>query len=240
MIFVQNLHLFSLLVYTIMAGFVLYKGPKSLLNKISSILISSFAIWNIVDVFGTNKDISVNNAILFQNISSFGWISFASVLLCFSLVISNREKMLRKKGFLILIFVIPITLIYKQWTNEVTGNPIQGKYGWEFKWVDNIWSYLFYAYYILFTLTSILIVFMHGIKIKSKREKNQSRIIVSTILISLTVGTITDVILPLFQIQEIPQIGNVIILVFAGGILYAILKYGFLIVTPANAADNIK
>lgn len=238
-ILVQNLHLISLLVYIFMAGYVLYKNPKSLLNKTSAILISSFAIWNIVDVFGIRKDISENTAVLFQNISSIGWIVFASLFLCFSLVFSKKEKMLKKNGFLILIFIVPTILIFKQWSKDLTGHPFIGIYGWEFKWEDTIWSHLFYAYYSLFTLLSIFIVFLHGIKTKSTREKNQSRIIVATVLISLIGGTITDVILPLLHIHEIPQIGNVIILVFAGGMLYSIVKYRFLMLTPAIAAENI-
>jgi len=235
----QYIHLFSLQVYAFMVGYVLYKDPKSLLSKTGAILISSFAIWNLVDVFGIRQDNSANTAMLFQNISSLGWIGFASVLLCFSLVFSKREKMLKKNGFLILIFIVPIILIYKQWSNDITGHPFHGKYGWEFIWEDTIWSYLFYTYYSLFTLLSIFIVFQHGIKTKSTREKNQSRIIVTTVLISLIGGTITDVILPFFHIQGIPQLGNVIILVFAGGILYAIVRYSFLAVTPALAAENI-
>jgi len=222
-----------------MAGYVLYKNPKSLLNKTGAILISSFAIWNLMDVFGISTDNSENTAMLFQNISSIGWIGFASVLLCFSLVFSKKEKLLKKNGFLILIFIVPIIFIFKQWSNDITGNPFKGKYGWEFKWEDTIWTYLFYTYYSLFSLLSIFIIYLHGIKTKSTREKNQSRIIVTTGLISLIGGTITDVILPLLHIHGIPQLGNVFILIFAGGILYAIVKYRFLTVTPAIAAENI-
>jgi PAS domain S-box-containing protein len=222
-----------------MAGYILYKGPKSLLNKICAILITSFAIWNIVDIFSPSQDITSDTAILFQNISSIGWISFASVILSFSLVFSKKEKLLMNRWFLIFLFLFPTIFIYKQLTNGITGLPVQGVYGWEFNWQDTIWSYLFFAYYITFTLTSIYIIYLHGKKTKKILEKNQSKIIVATVIISLIAGTTTDVILPLFHFNGIPQLGNVILLVFAGGMIYAILKYKFLTFTPALAAENI-
>lgn len=239
MLLIQYLHFFSLLVYSYMAGYIIYKDSKSLLNISCSILITSFAIWNIVDVFGTDSNISATTAILFQNISSVGWIGFSSIFLCFALAFSRRDWLLRKFWFIIPILLLPAVLIYAQWTNRMTTNPSLGNFGWEFHWTDSFWSYLFYAYYISFTLITIFIVYKHGRNSAKKDEKNQARIIVITVIISLVGGSITDVILPVFHIQAVPQIGNVILSVFSGGMIYAIVKYKFLMITPAYAAENI-
>jgi len=222
-----------------MAGYVFFKDTKSMLNRTCAILISCFSIWNFIDIFSPVNKLTVDTALLFQNISSIGWISFSSIFLCFAMLFAGKGNLLKKKWFLFLIFILPAIILYKQWTNGVTGQPMLRYYGWEFVWADTIWAYLFISYYILFSIAAIYIIFHHGIKTKNLLEKNQSRIIVATILISLILGTTTDVILPLLNIKGPPQMADVIILIFAGGMIYAIVKYKFLSITPAIAAENI-
>ena len=236
---IQNLHFFSLIVFLFMSGYILYRDPKSQLNRTCSLLISSFAVWNIVDVFGMGMDISEDTAILLLNISSIGWISFASFFLCFSLVFSQRMKLFKKNWYLIFVFIIPLVFIYQQWTNSIVVNPYRGIYGWAFTWKDTIWSPLFYAYYISFTLISVYFIFLHGKRTQKILVKKQSKIIGITALLSLFGGTITDIILPLLHVQTVPILSDVILLVFAGGMIYAIIMYEFLVVTPAIAAEKI-
>jgi PAS domain S-box-containing protein len=45
--------------------------------------------------------------------------------------------------------------------------------------------------------------------------------------------------LPALHIYTIPNIGNIVVLVLALGIVYALAKYKFLAITPATAAENI-
>lgn len=239
MIILPLLHFFCLLMYALMAGYVFYKDPKSLLNKLGAALIASFSVWSFIDIFPPNDIITKNAAVLFQNISSVGWIGFASFLLGFSLAFSNKEKLLRNRWFLAFIIIVPIGFIYKQWTNDLTIHPVQESFGWTFSWKDTIWSYLYFAYYISFTLISVCIIYLHGIRTKTKVEKNQSRIIIIAVIISLTGGTITDVIFPILNIHGFPQIGDVFLLVFAVGIIYAVIKYNFLTVTSPVAAEYI-
>lgn len=45
--------------------------------------------------------------------------------------------------------------------------------------------------------------------------------------------------MPIINIQSIPAMGNAFLMVLGGGIVFAIVKYSFLVITPATAADNI-
>ncbi|MFA4863188.1 MAG: PAS domain S-box protein [Bacteroidales bacterium] len=227
------------MLYAYMAGYILYKDPKSLLNKTCAILIASFSIWNFVEVFYNIKDITKDTAMLFQNISSIGWIGFSSAVLCFSLVFSKKEKLLKNKWFMVLIFILPMFFIYKQWTNCMIIDPVRQAYGWSYTWTDTIWTYLFYAYYISFTLLAIYFIYRYGRKTEKLREKSQTRIIVASISISLIGGTIFDVVIPELNIYSIPPLANIFILIFATGLVYTIVKYKFLTITPAVAAENI-
>jgi len=238
MILLQCFRYFGFLVYAIMAGYILYRNPKSLLNISCALLISSFAIWTIADPDSLSNDFMKETVILFQNIASFGWISIASFFICFSLAFSKREKLLKKKSVLVLIFILPVILLSQEWTVGLS-SPILRDSGWYFGWKESFWTYLYYVYYISFMLTSIYIIYRHGIQTKQITEKKQSEIIVATAIISLIGATVTDVIMPLLDIHVIPQIGKIVLFVFGGGIVYAIVKYEFLIVSIAFAADNI-
>ena len=239
MILLQFLHFFCLLVYAYLAGYILFKDPKSLLNITCAVLISTFSIWNFVDVFSPINYITEDAALLFQNISSVGWISFASAALCFSLVFSKKEKLLKSKIFIFIILILPLFFIYKQWTNCIIMCPVRQVYGWSYTYANNIWTYLFYIYYFSFTLLSIYFIYRYWKKTNNLLEKKLAIIIIATISISLIGGTVFDVVFPELGIYSIPPLANIFILFFAAGLVYAIVKYKFLIITPAIAAENI-
>ncbi|HBS89060.1 MAG: hypothetical protein A2W91_06645 [Bacteroidetes bacterium GWF2_38_335] len=239
MILVQNLHFFCLLTYAFMAIYILLKDPKALLNQTCALLIFSFSVWNFIDVFSVYENFSRDTVILFQNVTSIGWISFPGFLLCFSLVFSKNEKILMKKWFLVTVVALPLLFIFQQFSNSLTDSPVLGMYGWEFAWSETVWTYFYYIYYVSFSLISALLIYLYKVKTKYTIEKNQAKILVLTLLFCLIGGTITDVLLPLYHVKGVPQLGNIILLVFAGGMIYSILKYKFLLVTPAIAAENI-
>ncbi len=64
-------------------------------------------------------------------------------------------------------------------------------------------------------------------------------LIFTAALVSLILSTLIEVILPLLNIFTIPSLGNIVTLIWAGGLVYAIVKYEFMIITPATAAENI-
>ena len=177
--FLPFLHFFCLLVCAYLAVFVLYKDPKSLLNRACSALMICFALWNFGDIFLQNPESTITKGMiaLLQNISSIGWIGFASAIFCFSLAFSKREKLLKKKWFLFIVFIFPLFFVYKQWTNCLTINPIRVSYGWSYAWADTIWTYLFYAYYFLFTLLSLYFIYFYGRKTKKIIKKNKQRLL---------------------------------------------------------------
>ena len=210
-----------------------------MLNITCAIIISLFAIWTIADARITSKNTTKETVILIVNISSFAWISISAFFVCFSLILSKREKLLKKKRVLVLIFILPVILLYKQWTVGLTSSPIPEEFGWYSAMKETFWTLLFYVYYVSYMLISIYIIYRHGIQTKKTSEKKQSEIIVATVSISLIGVTITDVILPALDIYVMPLLGKVNFLFFGGGIVYAILKYEFLTVSLAFAAENI-
>jgi len=99
------LHFLSFSIYLYLAGYVLYKNPKDLLNRVCAILILCFAIWSFGSGSIRNANITKDGAMLFISITSIGWCSFASFSLWFCLIFTKRERILKNKIIYPLFFL---------------------------------------------------------------------------------------------------------------------------------------
>ena len=233
------LHFFAFLVYLYLIIVILIKDPKSWLNRSCAGFFACLALWSFTYIFIYNPNISKDTAILFDNIGSIGWVSFASFFLWFSLIFTEKKKILKTIIIYPLIFILPLLFIYKQWIGFLTIDYIKRPWGWEIALSDSIWGYFYYLYYLSFVAIGLYLILNFGRKTKEPTKKKQAGIIFVATLISLILGTLTDVILPELNISGIPALGNVITLIWAGGFIYAIAKYKLMVITPAAAADNI-
>ncbi|HKK82826.1 MAG TPA: PAS domain S-box protein [Atribacterota bacterium] len=232
------LHFFAFLVYCSLIIFILWKDRKSLLNRVCAAFLACLALWSFGFIFVYNQDISKETTILFDNIASIGWISFASLFFWFALIFTEKKKILKTKIIYPLILILPLLLIYKKWTGFLI-DYIKLPWGWGGVWSDSIWTYLLYFYCLSFTVTGLYLIYNFGRKSEEPLKKKQARIIFVTGLLSLIFGTLTDVIVPEFNILRIPSLVDLITLVWAGGLVYAITKYRLMVVTPFTAAENI-
>jgi diguanylate cyclase (GGDEF)-like protein/PAS domain S-box-containing protein len=234
------LHFFVFLVFSYLLIFLLWKDPKSLLNRVCAVLLACFVVWSFGSIFIYNPRSSKDTVMLFDNVASIGWISFTSFFLWFALIFTEKKKILKTRIIYPLIFILPFLLIYKQWTGFLTVDYIKQPWGWGSVWSDSIWAYLFYLYYLSFMAIGLYLILNFGRKTEEPLKKKQAKIIFVAALVSLVFSTLTDVILPELNIRTMPSsLGNVITLIWASGIVYAIAKYKLMVITPVAAADNI-
>jgi diguanylate cyclase (GGDEF)-like protein/PAS domain S-box-containing protein len=218
---------------------VLWKNPKSWLNRVCAALIACFALWNFGYIFVHNLNVSKDSAMLFGNIGSIGWGSFASFALWFVLIFTEKKKILKSKLFYPFIFILPLLFIYKQWTGFLIADHIKRPWGWVGVWSGSIWPYLYYLYYLSFIAIGLYLIFNFKKKTKEIVREKQAEIIFVTGVVSLILGTFTEVVLPKLNIRTIPPLTSVTTLIWAFGIVYAIAKYKLMVITPAAAAEDI-
>jgi PAS domain S-box-containing protein len=220
--------------------FILSQRPKSKLNMVCAAFIGCFAIWSFMMIFTQNSNASKQIAMLLVNFTSFGWCSFPVFFLWLVLIFTGKEKQLKPKAIYASIFILPLIFIYKQWTNSfVILYPIKQSYGWTYIWVESIWTYLFYIYYTLFMCIPLYMLLKIWKKEVEQVKRKQAQIIFSATLISLVLASFTNVVCPNLNIHRIPLVGDVIALIWMGGVVYAIRRYKFLTITPYTAASNI-
>ena len=183
--------------------------------------------------------VSKETARTFENIASIGWTFFSSFFLWFTLIFVRKTKILRTRLFYPLLFVLPAIFVYKQLTRSLVSGYVRQSYGWAPRWSGTIWPILFIIYYFSFIMLGLYLVFNFWQLTKEPLKRRQSGIIFNGALIALTLGSLTDVVLPMFNIYAVPDIGNVIALIWVLGILYAMAKYNFLHITPSIVAKEI-
>ncbi|MFH1848547.1 MAG: histidine kinase N-terminal 7TM domain-containing protein, partial [Candidatus Omnitrophota bacterium] len=144
------LHFFCFSVYMILAVYVLAKNAKSLLNRVCSVLFTSFGIWSFGSIFLHSPRTARDAAYLFENIAALGWGSFPVIFLWFVLIFTKRARILGSKLFYAAIAVLPVLFIYKQWSGLIIGDYVFRSYGWSGVWSSSPWAYLYFVYYSLF------------------------------------------------------------------------------------------
>jgi len=234
----QLVHFFAFLIYFYLFIFILSKDSKSLLNKVCAAFLACFILWSFGLIFLNNPSVSKEEVILFNNISSIGWTSFASFFFWFTLVFTEKKEKLEKKTTYFLIFIPPLLFIYQQLAGNLTAYKYLEPWGWTGIWSESVWIYLYFCYYLSLETISLFLIFKYWKNTEDFIKKKQSQIIFITSLISLLLGTFTDVI-----IQELFSIvfyfANITTLIWAGGLVYAINKYKLMTITPGIAAEKI-
>ncbi len=233
-------HFLAFLLYCALIVLILWKDSKSLLNRVCAAFLACFALWSYGFIFLHNPDTLEETAILFNNLASIGWISFASLFLWFILIFTEKRRILKNKIFYLVIFSLPILLIYKKWTGHLTADFIKLSWGWARIWSSSFWTYLYYTYYLSFTLISLYLIYNFGRRTKSIAKKRQTKIIFLTAVIPLFLGSLIDVLLPVLTVTSVPlSFSSMAALIWAGGLFYVINKYKLMAVTPLTAAETI-
>ena len=139
-----------------------------------------------------------------------------------SILIKNKETI---KPKLRLLLYLPSILFF---LNNLHYEPIILLYrlnnSWSVRYPLSFSQILFDVYYSTFFILGIWIFYKFGKNSNLKREKKQAKIIISTSIISCTIGCITDTILPIVNIKVLP-LGIVVGPIGLIGIWYSISKY---------------
>jgi two-component system sensor kinase FixL len=231
--------------YLSLAVRILRRTPRTALHWSCAAVLIALAVWSVEDVVHGMTSAPKSLAWTFGCIGSFGWISFASIHLTFAMVLTRRQRLLRTWPVLAALILPPALFIYAQIAGKLsgaytlTGDYVLTSYGWKTVWANTLWVPSYYAYYALYTLTSLYLIFRLWRSARTFRVRKQAGLILSTGLISLVLGTVTDVVLPQFAYVGFPDLAGALCLIWAGGIYFAVTRYGLMSVTPQAAAREI-
>lgn len=230
-------HFLAFIIYLGLIGFVLYRNPKALLNRLCALTLATFAVWSLGHTF-VNSAADASDAMRWMNVGSIGWCSFPVFVFWFYLSFTRHDKLLKNRIFITFCVLLALGFIYLQWTGYLLNDLFRQPYGWSNVWATSELPLVFSIYFSLFTASCIYLSFAFARTAKNLRERKQAKILFTAPIVPLILGSATDVILPQLGIG-VPAVANVIILVWGGGLVYAITRYRLMSFTPAAVANDI-
>lgn len=209
----------SVFIYLYIGFYTLKQNTKSTVHRFFFLLCISYAIWSFAYAFAYVSD---NKYIfsLWNKVSAIGWCSFSALTLYLVLLITEN-KITEKRIIGFLIFSPAILFFYM--AVFLFGEGIEPSLS-----IANIFYIGNFLYNFSFLLLSIFIVFIWGSKNVSKRIKKQSMIIVLSSILPFCLNLLTQTILPLFGVKNIPLMGQLYSVIMILGTYIAITKYKFL------------
>ncbi|MCX7699115.1 MAG: ATP-binding protein [Candidatus Goldbacteria bacterium] len=238
MTFWSWVHFISFVLYLFLFGYIIGRGPKIFLNWLAAILMFCFALWAWGNSMLFNNFSTIESAKIILKIEAPGWIFFSSVYLLFILEFTEKTKLSRNPFVLFLFFLIPLIIYISYLTGGIVVCCDKTYFGYTGRWLNTIWVKLFYFYYLSFFIAGIYFLFDFYLHTKNLAKKNTSLILMVTMLICFIFGSISSVVLKALR-QYTPLEADVYILLFAAGVIYSMLKYEFLSITPTRATNLI-
>jgi two-component system, cell cycle sensor histidine kinase and response regulator CckA len=236
----SSLHLFSFIIYLSLLLFILARNPKSLVKRVYIGFVACLSLWSYATIFVHNPNSTKEVAELFNNIASIGWISFSSFFLWFALAFAQKKALLAKKYFIPLLFSFPALLVPVHWLGYISEKYTLGVYGWKSGWSSSLWPVVYVIYYVSYMGVGLYLIFKEMRSSSNYAKQKQARIIFFCTIAALTLGTVSDVLIPFFDPRATPGMGDIFGLIWATGMVYAMARYKFLSIMPETSESNIK
>jgi diguanylate cyclase (GGDEF)-like protein/PAS domain S-box-containing protein len=216
---------------------VIFRDPKSRLNKIYSVLAFSITYWAIMKMnltIAESKDI----AILFYKISAPGWCLLPALFIHFTSSFTGRRIFGGVKYGIEIVYFVSLLFAGYVWIPDAMLRDMVLR-EWGFTHCPGfVYTYVFTPFFILLFLYGIyqLIAFM--LMTISTAEKIKALFVIGGTTIPFVFGSITNMILPSMGIH-VTELALPLTTINAAIIAFAIVKYNFLSITLEYAASTI-
>ncbi|AGA69001.1 diguanylate cyclase (GGDEF) domain-containing protein [Desulfitobacterium dichloroeliminans LMG P-21439] len=209
---------------------------KTAINRLLMIMCCALLVWSLglaITAAANNKEICMIGYL----VAPFGWGPMSGLLLHFTLLLTEQEKLLKKWWIYPALYLPGLVMIYAFTILPAMGlypdDFIHTLYGWVPVVNYDVWDYLFYAYYISFTITNLILLLSTRITSPDKSKRTQVTWLAICYIIAYTLGTLSDVVFGYLDIT-IPRLSTIFSLIPIGAIAYSVMKYGPLSRKPAT------
>jgi len=240
------MNIFSLLLYLCGISYLtigvvmLFKDRNAALNRAFFALTLCLFVWSFSSAVSTDSPDKAS-CILWGIISSFGYCTFASTSIHFFLIYTKKRNLLKKWWIYVLLYFPAVIFIFQSLRHDLfVSDFIHNQFGWiPVVNVGSIWFGLYIASIIVFGTLNIYLYYSMLKNSSSTRERKQTKILLISTTISFLLSMAFVFFTTIFITVDIPEISVTGLMIWLVGILYAILKYQLMTLSPALAADTI-
>ncbi|HPJ38359.1 MAG TPA: PAS domain S-box protein [Spirochaetota bacterium] len=227
-------------VFIYLGFYALFLDRNSSVNRVFLLLCVSFSSWSIAYTFMHMAD-TVRELWFWNSMGAVGWCTFAAFFLHFVLLLAVKNPVIRNKWFVIILYIPSAVFLVKEITGNLTVKYfVLQEFGWrEEHPFGSIWFWSYIGFTIAYIVTGIVVLFYWRFHSTVQRDKKQAGIIAISTAISMILVILVDVVLPLFFEFQLFPLAPVIVLLWATGAWYSIVRYRLLSVTPEFFTDEI-
>jgi len=228
------------LAFLYMGIYAIRLDPQARLNRVFLVLCSIWAWWSLTYSYVFTAD-RPETVWFWYRLSALGWCNFPGLTLHLALIITSLDERFRK------IWLYPALYLPGAVATALVFSPVP-LVAEDFVRINGVWhemsnpgvlSYVFPVFYIAYALAAVVIPLAVFRKNPSPRARKLALIFSIGIVVTLVPGSVTNNIMPLLGIRSVPAIGYIFGLVWIAAMTVAIVRYKFLSISAALAADAI-
>lgn len=236
----SQLLFFCSIIYLFMGIAMLHLDRKAALNRAFFALNLSLFIWSFFLAIATSAPDKAS-CILWSAIASFGYCTFASTSTHFFLIYTKKENLLKRWWIYIILYLPAVILLFQALKQDLfVSDFIHNQFGWiSIANAGSIWFWMLLAFLAGSGTLNISLCYSMFRKSASTRERKQTRVILLSALISFFVSMGIVLFTRIIIKIDIPDIIVTGLMIWLLGILYAIVKYQLMILSPSLVAESI-
>ena len=217
-----------------------YLDRRALLNRMFLVLNMTTFFWSFftaISIIAPDKA----GSILWNKLAAVGYCGFASTSIHFMLVYAKKDKLLSKWWTYAVLYLPVAAFLYQAlWHNLYFIDVISSEHGWVS--IANSSSAWYWVFILLAGSSGLINMYLCYSKMKesaSARVKKQSFAILVSILISLSITMGYHLVTKIFLKTDVPDITSAGLLLWLIGVVYSVIKYRLMIISPALATESI-
>lgn len=234
MAFILSVVFFVFFIFYMAAGlYIFFRSPKESISWVLLAALVALSLWT----FGFSIAISAadyETCLFWRRFAALGWGSFFALLLHFSLLLTDRQALLKHWWVYLLIYLPAGIVIYGfAFANHLAlHNLLASEWGWVNLPQNTAWDLFYNFYYIGYSLASMVMIWRWGRRHQEAKIKKQAHLVLGCFFLTFLFGTLTDTISNAYLGMAVPQIGPIFFLLPVLSMFYAKNYFGLISIEP--------
>ncbi len=230
------LSLAAIIVNLVAGAYVLSRGPTLRLNRLLFAVLMCLVAWATGEFMMRTAE-TVDNVLLGSRIAGLGWCLIGPVYLLFVLAYTGRDRLLRNPLTYLVIFTPGVFFLVTLWTTDLIFTGFEPVY-WGHREIGGVLRFPSEVYVALCFLAGLALLLDHWRKSTSQAKRTNTAYILVASVIPVSIGLITDIILPLAHIEFV-QLTMLSSTAIGPVMSYAIVSRGLLTTITGSLGSTI-
>ncbi len=229
------LSMLSFFICISVAGLIYYRNSSSKLNRVFALLCLSFGYWSLVEFLFRQAE-TIERAHFWYSFLVLWPLSVA--LLVHFVMVYTKNFVAKKRRYLALLVYLPATLLSVTKILFFRKEPVLSPWGWSYETGQYLFATALVYSGALAGIVSLVLLARYHKYLKDKREKKHTAYILVGITFPVSIGIISELLLPYFAIRT-PELINISFSFMAVLIGYAVTRHELFSVNTGLAASAI-